>query len=414
VFGQYAHELSGGMKQRALIAIALASDPKLLIADEPTSALDVTVQKRILDHLDRLRSEFNLGVLLVTHDLGIATERADRLVVMQHGRIVEQGRTAAVVAAPAHPYTQALLTAAPSAHSARLSPVITWAPPVPARAQAPASGSGLLVVDDVSKTYRLGRGRKATEVAAVSHASFKVAQGSTHAIVGESGAGKSTIVRLALGLTGSDNGTIRFDGTDTTNLSGRERRAFRRQVQFVYQNPFSSLDPTFSVARLLAEPLQVHGVAPERAALRARVGELLDDVALDHSFLTRRPAELSGGQAQRVAIARALALQPKLVVLDEAVSALDVSVQAQVLQLLVNLQAEHGLTYLFITHDLGVVRLVADTVSVMRDGRVVEDGPVEALFGAPREAYTRTLLDAIPGRAVRADPGLPELIGTPE
>ncbi|MBV9796183.1 MAG: ABC transporter ATP-binding protein [Actinobacteria bacterium] len=398
VYDQYPHELSGGMKQRALIAIALASDPALLIADEPTSALDVTVQKAILDHLDQLRARFNLGVLLVTHDLGIATERASRLVVMQRGRVVEELLVGKEAPAPQHPYTRRLIAAAPSVRSARLQPAGPTGPtgPAEARAARDPEAADILVVDQVSKHYRIGHGRGAANFAAVASASFAVARGTTHAIVGESGAGKTTIARLAVGLQTPDSGTIRFEGADTTSLSAAARREFRRRVQFVYQNPFSSLDPSFSVGRLLAEPLQVHQVL-SGDGLRQRVRELVTAVRLDHSYLSRRPAELSGGQAQRVAIARALALNPQLVVLDEPVSSLDVSVQGQVLQLLVDLQARHGLTYLFISHDLGVVRLIADTVSVMRRGQVVEDGPVSRIFADPRDPYTRTLIGAIPG-----------------
>ncbi len=402
IFGRYAHELSGGMKQRALIAIALASNPKLLIADEPTSSLDVTIQKTILDHLDRLRADFNLGVVLVTHDLGVAAERSDRMIVMQRGRVVETGPTNDVVAAPEHRYTRELISAAPSSHSSRLVSRVQPDGHAPRQSvqPGPASRTDLLVVDSVSKHFRVSRGPSGS-FAAVSAASFTIPEGTTHAIVGESGAGKSTIVRLAVGLTPADDGSVWFDGSETTKLTHELRREFRRHVQFVYQNPFSSLDPKFTVRRLLAEPLHVHRAVASREVLRERVHELLAAVALDDSFADRLPVELSGGQAQRVAIARALALNPRLLVLDEAVSALDVSVQAQVLQLLVDLQAQHGLTYLFVTHDLGVVRMIADTVSVMRSGKFVEQGPVERVFSAPQDPYTRMLIDAIPGRAMR-------------
>jgi peptide/nickel transport system ATP-binding protein len=393
VFDQFPHELSGGMKQRALIAIALASNPKLLIADEPTSSLDVTVQKTILDHLDRLRAELSLGVLLVTHDLGVATERADRLVVMQAGRVVEKGPTAVVAGSPSEPYTRRLLAAAPSSRNSRLEATR----PAVADSREPAVGP-ILVADSLVKHFKLPHHR--SRLTAVDDVSFSIARGTTHAIVGESGAGKSTVARIVFGFTKPDAGTVTFDGVDVAALDRTARRRSRREVQFVYQNPFSSLDPRFTVRRLITEPLQIHRTAGSRSALDQRVGELIDAVALDSRLLRRHPAELSGGQAQRVAIARALALNPKLVVLDEAVSALDVSVQAQVLQLLVDLQASLGLTYLFITHDLGVVRLIAHTVSVMRRGRIVEDGPVGEIFADPREEYTRELIAAIPGRAV--------------
>ena len=395
VFAQFPHELSGGMKQRALIAIALASNPKLLIADEPTSSLDVTVQKTILDHLDRLRAELSLGVLLVTHDLGIAAERADRLVVMQAGRVVERGPTTVVASAPSEPYTRRLLAAAPSSHHSRLEATR----PAAAGDDEPAT-SPILVTDGLVKHFKLPHHRSRERLTAVDGVSFSIARGTTHAIVGESGAGKSTVARIVFGFTKPDAGTVTFDGVHLGTLDRAARRESRRQVQFVYQNPFSSLDPRFTVRRLIAEPLQIHRAVAGRPVLDQRVSELVEAVALDPHLLRRHPAELSGGQAQRVAIARALALNPRLVVLDEAVSALDVSVQAQVLQLLVDLQASLGLTYLFITHDLGVVRLIAHTVSVMRGGRIVEDGPVGEIFADPREEYTRELIAAIPGRGV--------------
>jgi peptide/nickel transport system ATP-binding protein len=397
VFQQYPHELSGGMKQRALIAIALASDPKLLIADEPTSALDVTVQKRILDHLDRLRMEFNLGVLLITHDLGVATERSDRLVVMQHGVVVEAGPTDEVARHPENAYTRRLIAAAPGAHDVRLAPGRAAALQAERRAGQAASDAPIFGVTELEKHYGVGHGRHKSRLTAVDGVSFEIPRGTTHAIVGESGAGKSTVARIAVGFTAPDAGAVHFEGADRAGLSRAARRGSRRHVQFVYQNPFASLDPRFSVRRLIAEPLQIHERSLGREAIDARVTEVLEAVALDRGYLRRRPAELSGGEAQRVAIARAIALRPRLVILDEAVSALDVSVQAQVLQLLVDLQAELGLTYLFITHDLGVVRLIADTVAVMLRGRVVEQGLVAEIFASPQEEYTRELIGAIPG-----------------
>ncbi|MGD0559341.1 MAG: ATP-binding cassette domain-containing protein [Streptosporangiaceae bacterium] len=334
-------------------------------------------------------------MLLDTHDLGIATERADRLVVMQAGQVVERGSTAVVADAPSAPYTRRLLAAAPSSRNSRLEPTR------PATASVDGSAANpILVADGLVKHFKLPHRR--SQLTAVDDVSFSIARGTTHAIVGESGAGKSTIARIVFGFTKPDAGTVTFDGVNLGTLDRAARRHGRRQVQFVYQNPFSSLDPRFTVRRLIAEPLQIHHTVVGQAALDQRVSELIDAVAIDQRLLPRHPAELSGGQAQRVAIARALALNPKLVVLDEAVSALDVSVQAQVLQLLVDLQASLGLTYLFITHDLGVVRLIAHTVSVMRRGRIVEDGPVSEIFADPREEYTRQLIAAIPGRAVRS------------
>ncbi|WP_062996956.1 dipeptide ABC transporter ATP-binding protein [Nocardia mikamii] len=388
VYRQYPHELSGGMKQRVLIAIALANDPVLLVADEPTSALDVTVQKRILDRLTVLRDELGVGVLLVTHDLGVAAERSDRLLVMQRGRIVEQGAAAAVLSAPRHEYTRALLAAAPATHSGRLAPSAGMAV-----RSGPASAEPVLRLSEVTKSFGGG-------VRAVDEVSLTVRAGTTHAIVGESGAGKSTLARLVVGLEHPEAGEVLVDDVRVDG-KGRRPRPLRRQIQLVYQNPYTSLDPRFDIAAIIGEPLQAFGLIRDRAARRMRVAELLDAVALDRAHLSRRPAELSGGQRQRVAIARALAAEPRVLVLDEAVSALDVSVQAQILQLLTDLQAEHGLTYLFITHDLGVVRLIADDVTVMRNGRVVETGSVASVFAAPAEEYTRTLLAAVPGVRVQ-------------
>ncbi|MFC8047585.1 dipeptide ABC transporter ATP-binding protein [Nocardia sp. NPDC057353] len=391
VYPRYQHELSGGMKQRVLIAIALANDPKLLVADEPTSALDVTVQKRILDHLAALRTELGLGVLLVTHDLGVAAERSDRLIVMQRGRVVEEGPVRDILAAPREEYTRALIAAAPAAHRGRLEPAGEAEAPVNIRKPQPTP---LLAARELTKAY--GGVRAADGVA------LSVRAGSTHALVGESGAGKSTVARIVVGHGTADSGTLLFDGAPVpiTGRAGRARRRprdLRREIQFVHQNPFGSLDPGYTVERIISEPLQAFGIEKNRRRRRDRAAELLDAVALAPEHLHRRPAELSGGQRQRVALARALAAGPKLLVLDEAVSALDVSVQAQILRLLVELQAAQGLTYLFITHDLGVVRLIADDVSVMRAGRVVESGAVARVFEHPEQEYTRTLLAAVPG-----------------
>jgi peptide/nickel transport system ATP-binding protein len=394
VYGQYPHELSGGMKQRVLIAIALANDPALLVADEPTSALDVTVQKVILDHLAELRSTLGLGILLVTHDLGVAAERSDRLIVMQHGRIVEEGGAASILAKPREEHTRRLVAAAPSRHSARLAPSRSARENV---AATTVPGAALLRLRGLSKTF------ESSGVRAVDDVSINVVAGTTHAIVGESGAGKSTVARITVGLTTPDSGEVWFDGKRVSGLSRRQLRPVRREIQFVYQNPYSSLDPKFGVEQLIAEPLVSFGLLSGREQRRKRVAELLDAVALERGYLDRKPAELSGGQRQRVAIARALAAGPRVLVLDEAVSALDVSVQAQILQLLVDLQHEQGLTYLFITHDLGVVRMVADDVTVMRAGKVVESGPVVQVFAAPADEYTRRLLSAVPGAASAAE-----------
>ncbi|GAA3300184.1 ABC transporter ATP-binding protein [Dactylosporangium vinaceum] len=387
VFQQYPHELSGGMKQRALIAIALAGRPKIILADEPTSALDVTVQRVILDHLADLRAELGIGILLVTHDLGVALDRSDRILVMRAGRIVEEGPPARILEHAADDYTRRLIDAAPARHRGRLEPA-------GGARRTPADVSPVLLARGLSKTYRL---RGGGEVKALDHVDLEVREGTTHAIVGESGAGKSTLASILAGFTAADAGTVHAGERALTGLSRGRLRELRRDLQFVFQNPYTSLDPRFTVARIIAEPLRAFGLATGRAERTARVAALLHAVALDDDYADRRPSQLSGGQRQRVAIARALALSPRILVLDEPVSALDVSVQEQILRLLVDLQTELGLSYVFVTHDLGVVRLIADDVTVMRDGAVVEHGPVERVFQAPRHEYTQALLAAIPG-----------------
>ena len=400
---QYPHEYSGGMRQRALIAIALAARPRLLIADEPTSALDVTVQRQILDHLDVLTDELGTAVLFITHDLGLAAERAEHLVVMYRGQVVESGPARAILADPQHPYTRRLVTSAPSLSSRRIQVAhARGEEPVDdllaRHADEPAAPRDEVVVaSHLTKVFRTrGRGARATGFTAVDDVSFTLTRGRTLALVGESGSGKSTAANMVLGLLEPTAGTVLFDGQDVGGLSRREQLAFRRRIQPVFQNPYGSLDPQYSVYRSLEEPLRLHRVG-DRAAREARVRDLLDMVALPQDVMRRFPAELSGGQRQRVAVARALALEPEVVVLDEAVSALDVLVQAQVLDLLAGLQRELGLAYLFITHDLAVVRQIADSVVVMREGKVVEHAPTDDVFDAPRERYTRDLLAAIPG-----------------
>ena len=411
-YDQYPHQLSGGMKQRALIAAAVATEPELIIADEPTSALDVTVQRTILDLLDRMRTELDLGILFITHDLAVAGDRADRLVVMQGGEVKEHGPTDRILTDPHDPYTRRLLSDAPSLVSAVEQS--TYRPgPAP-------DATALLTVDTLRREFGGGD----DPFVAVDDVSFTVAAGTTHAIVGESGSGKSTLARMITAFQEPTSGTVTLAGVagdtgDTADaadlridefgtFSKAGRRDLRRRVQMVYQNPFSSLDPRQTVGKILAEPLR-NLTDLSKTQISEKVEAILDRVALGSGagsvsgdVAQRRPAELSGGQRQRVAIARALILDPELVVLDEAVSALDVTVQAQILSLLDELQRDLGLTYLFISHDLSVVREISDTVTVMSHGRQVESGLTSEIFEHPQDAFTKKLLDAIPGHRYRS------------
>lgn len=380
-YNQYPHQLSGGMKQRVLIAIALALKPDIIIADEPTSALDVTVQKRIVDLLDHLRRESGTAVLFVTHDLALAAERADRIIIFRNGEIQEAGRTQEVINAPKQPYTRQLLADAlprlrsrASINDDRFSATVI---------QAAAISKGFAL----SKTQRLK---------ALNEVSFLVKRGATHAIVGESGSGKTTLARILLGFEQPDSGTVTLDGIVVNGLRGEALRQLRRRIQFVYQNPFASLDPRQTLFKIIEEPL-LNYEPLSRNQRRQRVEAVTERVALPLEILSRSARELSGGQRQRVALARALILQPSILVLDEATSALDVTVQAQILSLLQQLQAEQQLTYLFITHDLATVRQIADSVTVLKAGEVVEFGDVVTVFSGPQHPYTRELIAAIPG-----------------
>ena len=435
---QYPHEFSGGMRQRVLIAIGLASRPKLLIADEPTSALDVTVQRRILDHLETLTKEMGTAVLFITHDLGLAAERAEQLVVMHRGRIVESGPALEILQHPQHPYTKRLVSAAPSLASARIESAhargITHTEEELTGSAKNASSEEMIRVEHLTKEFHI-RGAKgeAAKLLAVDDVSFTLRRGKTLAVVGESGSGKSTAANMILHLLEPTSGKIFFDGEDTSEYSEAQLFALRRRLQAVFQNPYGSLDPMYSIYRIIEEPLRIHsygtkayaqqeverakatGRDPEPWAVAAleghgeaekklraeRVAELLDLVALPRSAMRRYPNELSGGQRQRVAVARALALNPEVIVLDEAVSALDVLVQNQILHLLNDLQAQLGLSYLFITHDLAVVRQIADDVVVMEKGRLVEANTTDALFDNPVQDYTRELIEAVPGRKIQ-------------
>ena len=448
---QYPHEFSGGMRQRALIAIGMAAHPKLLIADEPTSALDVTVQRRILDHLGKLTAEMGTAVLFITHDLGLAAERAEQLVVMHRGRIVESGPALEILQHPQHPYTKRLVSAAPSLASARIESAHARGISV-TEEELTGSGKGATSTDAIIRAEHLTkefdiRGAKKGQdtFLAVDDVSFELRRGTTLAVVGESGSGKSTAANMVLQLLKPTKGKVYFDGEDTSQMSEGELFRLRRRLQAVFQNPYGSLDPMFSIYRLIEEPLKIHGYGTleyARAEIKraeatgrepeewmrvlveaadakrsltaaekrefnpkklriARASELLDMVALPRSAMRRYPNELSGGQRQRVAVARALALNPEVIVLDEAVSALDVLVQNQILYLLNDLQAQLGLSYLFITHDLAVVRQIADDVIVMEKGKLVEANSTDELFNNPVQDYTRELIEAVPGRNIQ-------------
>ncbi|MFJ9567554.1 ABC transporter ATP-binding protein [Streptomyces fuscichromogenes] len=403
-FRQYPHEFSGGMRQRVLIAMGLACRPKLLIADEPTSALDVTVQKKILDELAALTASMGTAVVMVTHDLALAAERADHVVVMNKGRIVESGPAQKVLAAPQDDYTKRLIAAAPNLTTGSLidaAPTLTTGSSAGeggAASPAVAAKSGPLVeVVGLRKEYQVRTKLfgKPSRFTAVDDVSFTIPRGKTVGIVGESGSGKSTTAKMLLRLEQSTRGDILFQDDKVTHVTGRSLQSFRRKVQPVFQNPYAALDPRYTVGDAIREPLDVHRVGTEEERAR-RVHELLEQVALAPTYADRYPHELSGGQRQRVAIARALALDPELVVLDEAVSALDVLVQAQILDLLVDLQARLGLSYLFISHDLAVIRMICHEVHVMKGGRIVESGTPEEIFERPQAEYTRTLLSSIP------------------
>ncbi|QPK94318.1 ABC transporter ATP-binding protein [Actinomyces sp. zg-332] len=400
---QYPHEFSGGMRQRALIAIGLAANPRLLIADEPTSALDVTVQRTILDHLDKMTKESNTAVLFITHDLGLAAERAEHLVVMHRGRIVESGPALEILRHPKHPYTKRLVSSAPSLASARIETAreLGIESKDLLHQVSEEDTSEVIRVENLSKEFHI-RGAKRGDkknFLAVDDVSFSLKRGHTLALVGESGSGKSTVANIILNLLEPTKGKVFYEGTDLSTLSPKQLFDMRRKMQVVFQNPYGSLDPMYSIYRCIEEPLRIHGIGTKEER-KQRVAELLDLVALPRSTMRRYPNELSGGQRQRVAIARALALKPEVVVLDEAVSALDVLVQDQILKLLTKLQEELGLSYLFITHDLAVVREVADDVVVMQNGKLIEQGTVDDIFDNPKEDYTRNLIEAVPGRDI--------------
>ncbi|MTJ82500.1 MAG: dipeptide ABC transporter ATP-binding protein [Telmatospirillum sp.] len=408
ILSRHPHQLSGGMRQRVMIAMALACRPSLLIADEPTTALDVTIQAEILRLIRLLQRDMGMAVLFITHDMGVVAEMADRVVVMRQGRKVEDGETRALFDRPAHPYTRALLAAVPRLGSLRDQPLPApfalpsadgTPPPHPApqdtvRGQDPE----LLSVDRLTARFDVRRGvfgRLAGRIHAVEQVSFAIRPGETLALVGESGCGKSTTGRALAQMLRPVRGTVRFEGRDLARMAGPDRRELRRRIQYVFQDPFASLDPRLTVGFSIAEPLLTHGLARGRDA-GDRVAELLTRVGLSPDHAKRYPFEFSGGQRQRLCIARALACEPRLIVADEAVAALDVSIQAQIVNLLMALQRDKGLAYLFISHDMAVVERVSHRVAVMYLGQIVEIGPRVSIFGDPRHPYTRRLLAAVP------------------
>ncbi len=410
----YPHELSGGLQQRALIAQAFAGGPELIVADEPTSALDVTVQKEVLDNLASAVAERRVAVLLITHDLAMASERADRVLVLRDGRIIEQGTAAQVLGNPREEYTRSLVAATPAAiadalraKQARLD--VIERPDGAARPDAERPGerpAPLLRVTDLVKTFRSGAKTGPRRIHAVDHVSFDIAAGSTLAIVGESGSGKTTTARIISHLERPDAGSVRLNDSEITGLRGAPLRQLRRRIQYVHQNPRSALNPRLTVAEAIGEPLRAFKIGSAREQ-RERVRELLDRVALPSNVFDRSSGQLSGGQAQRVGIARALALEPEVLVLDEAVSALDVSVQERILTLLEQLRDDLGLTYVFVSHDLSVVARIASDVLVMRSGKIVEAGTALAVLDSPQHEYTQRLLQAVPGFSADRVRGVP-------
>jgi peptide/nickel transport system ATP-binding protein len=399
---QLPHELSGGQRQRALIASAIALDPPLLIADEPTTALDVTIQAQILDLLAAMKDR-GTGLILISHDLAVVSRLADRVAVMRNGLLVEQGPVTEVLTSPTHPYTQTLLDAVPASHrkGARLSRLPPREVHEGRRGDPPPDGA-LLEAEGLVKRFR---GPDGVVRAAVDGVSFTVGVGETLGIVGESGSGKTTTAQLVLALLSPDEGGVRLAGEPWTDLTEAGRRPRRRQISVIYQDPLGSFDPRWTVRRIVTDAVPAE-LYPDAAARRRRTAELLADVGLAEEHLDRRPLLLSGGQRQRVAIARALAPEPSLIVCDEPVSALDVTIQAQVLDLLADLQQRLGLSYLFISHDLGVIHHVADRVLVMNEGRVVESGTAAEIFAAPRHPYTRKLLTSLPNAEPEPHPAL--------
>ena len=433
-FDCYPHELSGGQKQRVMIAMALACNPKLLIADEPSTALDVTIQAQILELLRRLRDTRGMSILFITHDLGVIAEIADDVAVMFQGHLVELGDVLSVFENPQHPYTRSLLACRPALDTQyRRLPttqtfmdwhldddnqlIVTQKPHPEAELEAlktagrerliDPQGEPILEVEGLKVHFPIRKGvfsRVASWVKAVDGISFKVWRGQTLGLVGESGCGKTTagraILRLLDGSGAKIEGRVRFEGIDLSELQGSELRQTRRRMQIIFQDPYSSLNPRMTVGDMIAEPMEVHGIYKTKKERTENVGRLLVEVGLKESHMNRYPHEFSGGQRQRISVARALALDPAFIIQDESVSALDVSVQAQVLNLLKDLQEKHNIAYVFISHDLSVVKFMSDTMAVMKDGVIVEVGPADAIYASPHEAYTKRLIAAVPGGGI--------------
>lgn len=378
--GSYPHQLSGGQRQRVMIAMALACNPGLLIADEPTTALDVTIQAQILDLLKEIQQEFNMAIMLISHDLHMVHKVAEQVYIMKDGRVVEEGETSKIFAAPGHPYTAKLLNNIPSGKAAYRD-----------------SAENLFRINNLKCYFPIKKGffkRQIGEIKAVDNVSLKIRKGTTYGIVGESGSGKSTLGRCILRLINA-RGVIEYRGTNLLNLNARQIRPLRRDLQIIFQDPYSSLSPRMTVYQIIAEGLQVHGIGKNKKERQKIVEDTLLEVGMDPENSSRYPHEFSGGQRQRIAIARALALNPEFLILDEPTSALDMTIQTMIVDLLKKIQQKYGITYLFISHDLRVVRALADEVAVMKDGRIIESGRSNDLFTAPAREYTRRLMAAV-------------------
>jgi peptide/nickel transport system ATP-binding protein len=394
IYRSYPHQLSGGQRQRVMIAMALSCNPSLLIADEPTSALDVTVQRSILELMKELKSEWDGSIIFITHDLGVVADVADRILVMQKGELVEQGRVKDIFDHPEHPYTQQLIKHYWHRSEGRI------AERRPASVSVAEKQQAILCVSDLRTWFPARRnffGKPLDFVKAVDDVSFEVFEGETLGIVGESGSGKTTLGRSLLHLLPPSGGKVVYHDKTLSQLPENEWKTLRKEMQIIFQDPYSSLHPRMPAGSAIAEPMKVHGIFTSENERREKVLHLLETVGLEPAHLWRYPHEFSGGQRQRICIARALALQPRFLICDECVSSLDMAAQAQVLELLKNLQAQYGLTYIFISHDLSVVRLMSDRIAVMKDGKIHELGTTEEIWNNPKTDYTRKLLKAIPG-----------------